>query len=305
MKHSLVISLFAFLLIGVAANAQDEGPAVAKARFDRPNSISVAGGISRVFNKNVGDYSKGTNAEVSFLRRLNKLVSIGGYVSTSTFKYDPAKSPSSPSESDLYKGFDTDLRLESTGSATYRDLFNVPADYDFPHGFQLSLQGGAVLLTTIGANIKLNLIPVSDKLPVSVYVLARPFAALAKREDVSGSGKMFLYEATVQGGQFVITTDQKWYPTRYEEEWGPDGYPALKSETSVTGGLHVGPGIELMPSGPVSFYVQALLGYTLPVSFVSTGSYPLTTGSYVNPEFPIVKKGFPVLNLQAGLTFNF
>ena len=300
-----LIPLSLLFIISMSLNAQDEGPAVAKARFARPNSISVGRGISRVFNKNVGDYSKGTNAEISFLHRLNKLVSIGGFISTSSFGYDPAKSPTSPNENDLYKGFDTDLRIQSTSNVTYRDQFTIPADYDFPHGFQLTLQGGDVSLTTIGANIKLNLIPVSDKLPLSIYVLARPFGAVAKRADVSGAGKMFLYEAKVTNGQFVITNDNQWYPTLYSEEWGPDAYPSLKSETVITGGLHVGPGIELMPSGPLSVFVQALIGYTLPVSFVSTGSYPLTTGSYTNPEFPIVKKGFPALSLQAGLTYNF
>ena len=294
-----------FLILSLRAIAQDEGPAVARARFDRPNSVTVAGGISRVFNKNVGDYTRGTNAEVSFLRRLNKLVSVGAFVSTSSFNYDPAKTPSSPNPNDLYKGFDLDLRIESTSNLTYRDQFAIPENYDFPHGFQLTLEGGNVSLTTIEANIKLNLIPVSDKIPVSIYLLARPFAAISKRADVSGSGKMFLYQAKVESGQFVITNDDKWYPTRYTEEWGPDGYPSLKGVTVLTGGLHVGPGIELMPSSPLSVYVQALLGYTMPVSFVSTGSYAKTTGSYTNPEFPIVKKGFPALSLQAGLTYNF
>jgi len=292
-------------VLSIPAFTQDEGTAVARARFDRPNSIAVAGGISRVFNKNVGDYTKGSNFEISFLHRLNKLVSIGGFVSTSSFGYDPGKTPSSPNPSDLYKGFDLDLRLESTSNITYRDQYVIPADYDFPHGFQLSLDGGDVSLTTIGANIKLNLIPLSEKVPFSVYVLARPFAALSKRADVSGTGKMFLYQAKVQNGQFVVTSDDKWYPTAYEEAWGPDGYPSLKSVSVLTGGLHVGPGIEFNPSGSVSAFAQALLGYTLPVSFVSTGSYPRTTGSYTNPEFPIVKKGFPALSLQAGISYNF
>lgn len=300
------ISLLVLItLCFTSAYAQDEGAAVARARFDRPNSVSVAGGMSRVFNKNVGDYTKGSTFEINFLRRLNKLVSIGAFASTSSFKYDPAKTPNSPAEKDLYKGFDLDLRLQSTDNITYRDTYVIPADYDFPHGFQLSLSGGDVSLTTIGANIKLNLIPVSEKIPVSLYVLARPFGAISKRADVSGTGKMYLYQAKVESGQFVVTTDDKWYPTAYEEAWGPDGYPSLKSVTVLTGGLHIGPGIEFNPTGSVSAFAQALFGYTLPVSFVSTGSYPKTTGSYTNPEFPIVKKGFPALSLQVGLSYNF
>jgi hypothetical protein len=255
----------------------------------------------------VGDYSKGTNLEISFLKRLNKIVSVGGYISRIQFGYDPRKTPSSPAAADLYKGFDTDLRLRSTENLTYRDQFGaqIPANYDFPHGFQLSLSGGDVSLTTIGANLRFNLIPLMDKIPLSVYLFAKPFVALATRADVSGTGVMYLYEATVQSGNFVITNDDKWYKTQYEEAWGPDGYPALGSEKSVTGGLLAGPGIELMPNGPVSFFAQASFGYTLPVSFVSTSSYPLTTGSYVNPKFPTINKGFPSLSIQAGLSFNF
>lgn len=302
------ISLIFLLALGsFLASAQDEGPAVAKARFDRPYSVTAGGGISRTLGKNVGDYSKGTNLEVSFLKRLNKIVSVGGYVSRIQFGYDPSKTPSSPKAADLYKGFDSDLRIRSTENVTYKQQFGaqIPVDYDFPHGFQLSLSGGDVSLTTIGANLKFNLIPVLDKIPVSIYVFAKPFVALASRADVNGTGTMYLYEATVQNGKFVITSDDQWYKTQYEEEWGSDGYPVLGAENSVTGGLLVGPGVELMPSGPVSFFIQSAFGYTMPVSFVSTSSYPLTTGSYTNPKFPIIKKGFPSLSLQAGLALNF
>ncbi|MFM8348254.1 MAG: hypothetical protein ACKOAR_09445 [Bacteroidota bacterium] len=295
----------ALLIITFQALGQEEGPAVARARFDRPNSLSVSGGLSRVFNKNVGDYTSGTNFEFSYLHRLNKLISIGGFVSFYAFNYDPAKTPTSPAGKDLYKGLDLDVRINSTGSTTYKQLYSIASNYEFLQGFQLSLEGGKVSITTIGMNIKANLIPVSDKMPVSVYVLTRPFVAAAKRADVSGSGKMYLYEATVVNGVFTTTTDGKWYPTQYKEEWGPDGYPSLKGVTTLTGGLQVGPGIEINPTGKLSFQVQALLGYTLPVSFVSTQSYPMTLGSYTNSKFPTVRKGFPAMNVQAGLSYNF
>jgi len=305
MNLRLLITLGLLFMFSQTLHGQEEGAAVARSRFDRPNTLSIAGGLSRVFNKNVGDYSKGLNFEVSYLRRLNKLVSIGAFVSRSSFNYDPSKSPTSPADKDLYKGVDLDVRVESSGTTTYKQLYAIADDYEFLQGFQLQLEGGNVSLTTIGMNIKVNLIPVSENIPVSVYVLTRPFVAISQRDDVSGSGRMFLYEAKVLNNVFSTTNDGKWYPTRYVEDWGPDGYPALKGVTTLTGGLQVGPGIEVNPSGKLSFHLQALLGYTLPVSFVSTQSYPMTIGSYTNEKFPIVRNGFPAVNLQAGIAYNF
>ena len=88
-------------------------------------------------------------------------------------------------------------------------------------------------------------------------------------------------------------------------DWGPDSFEALASETVVTGGIFIGPGIEFMPAKSVSIFVQAAFGYTFPVSFVSTGSYEPTIESYVDENFPMVKEGFPSLNVQVGMSFNF
>jgi len=306
MKNVIALFLTLSIFTTVFVRAQDEGPAVAKSRFERPNSVSVTGGIARTFGKNVGDYSKGMTAEVGYLRRLNKLVSIGGFVSVTRFGYDPAKTPTSPSDNDLFKGFDTDLRITSTAATTYRDTYTIDANYDFPHGYQLSLSGGDVSLMVVGLDLKLNLIPVSDRIPISVYVHAKPFVGSAKRDDVSGSGQQYLYEARVSGGNFEYNLgDGKWYKSAYSETWDSDGYPALGAVNSFTGGLMVGPGVEFNPSQALSFFAQATFGYTLPVSFVSTGSFPRTTASYVNPTFPVIKNGFPSLSLQAGVSFNF
>ena len=53
------------------------------------------------------------------------------------------------------------------------------------------------------------------------------------------------------------------------------------------------------------FISQAAIGYTFPVSYISTESYDNTINSYIDDEFPIVKKGFPSLNLQFGVSYNF
>lgn len=320
MKNSLFL-LALLSVLAVPAFSQEEGPAVARSRFDKPNTITIGGGLGMTFGKNVGDYSKGSSFEAGFLHRLNKVLSVGAYFSSVKFGYDPSKSPTSPAESDLYVGELNDLQVTSLSPVTYRQAFSVPADYVFRHGYQLFFSGGDLSLTTVGANLRMELIPFSEKFPVSVFVLARPFVAMASRKEVSGTARRYLYEAyvasgsgpnfgdgaSIGGGSLVLNTnDGTWYPDAYTEDWGPQGgFDALKSKSNVTAGLQVGPGIEFRPVSSVTIYGQALFGYTLPVSFVSTASYPRTLDSYLNKSFPMVNKGFPSLGIQAGIGYNF
>jgi len=284
---------------------QDEGPAVARARFDYPNALVVSAGLTRVYNKNVGNYTWGKSFDFSYSRRLNRVISVGGSVSHSEFDYDPTKTPVTPTSENLYQGFDYDAQLESTSALTYKDLYAIADNYEFLKGFQLTLEGGRVALTSIGLQLKIDLIPLSEKTPFSVYLLARPFVAISRRGAVTGKGTMYLYQATVKDNNFTTTTDEKWYPTKYTEIWGPQNYKALEAVTVLTGGLQFGPGIEWRPGKRVSIQLNTLMGYTLPVSFVSTRSYEKTLASYTNPEFPMVKKGFPALGLYAGVAWNF
>jgi len=301
--------IFAHLvMLAIPTFSQEEGPAVARSRFDKPNTIIIGGGLSLTLGQNVGDYSKGFNLEVGFQHRLNKLVSIGGFLSQSKFNYDPSKSPTSPQAQDLFTGDESDLQISSTASQTYRDLYIVPADYTFRHGYQLSFGGGDLSLTSIGGNIRFDLIPYSEKVPVSVYVLARPYLTLANRTEVYGTATRYLYQAYVdpENGLELNTNDDTWYPDGYFEEWGVQGgFDALKAKTNVTAGLQVGPGIEIRPSSSVSIFAQALIGYTLPVSFISTVSFERSLAGYRDKSFPVVSEGFPSIGIQAGVGFNF
>jgi len=307
MKHSPLLMVLLTLMV-TPSFSQEEGPAVAQSRFEKPNSVIVGGGLSLTFGKNVGDYSRGSAIEASFMHRLNKLVSVGGYVSRVNFNYDPAKSPTSPEQKDLYTGTSDDLQISSSSSETYRDVFSIPSGYNFPHGYQLSFGGGDLSLLTVGGNFRFDLIPYSEKIPVSFFLTARPFIAIANRTEVYGTATRYLFEAYDDGeGGFVTNSgDDNWYADGYFEEWGVQGgFDALKARTNLTAGLQVGPGIEIRPASSVSIFVQGLFGYTLPVSFISTASYPLTLESYLKKTFPMVNKGFPSLGVQAGVGFNF
>jgi hypothetical protein len=147
-----------------------------------------------------------------------------------------------------------------------------------------------------------------------VYGFAKPFISWANRKEVSGSGQRYIYEAYEDEANEVLypyppyADENFWYEDDGSEglnTWGPSSYPALEEESKITGGIFVGPGVEFMPAKKVSIYAQAAFGYTFPVSYVSTESYPKTVTSYVDDEFPIVEKGFPSVNVQLGVSFNF
>jgi hypothetical protein len=178
----------------------------------------------------------------------------------------------------------------------------------------LALEGGDISLISLALNIKLNFIPITDNTKFSVYGFAKPFIAVAQRKAVTGSGTRFVWESyeerngTASEADDVLyyyQGDETWYPDGYVETWDSESYPVLAKENSVTGGVFLGPGIEVIPSKAVSFYLQAAFGYTFPVSFVGTKSYDDSISSYLNEEFPMVKKGFPSVNLQVGVSFNF
>ena len=87
MKKILFSCLFLFF-IAFTISAQDEGTAVAQQRFEHDKGIYISAGPSITLGKNLGDYSNGLSVEVGFLKRLNKVMSIGPAISYSNYKYD-------------------------------------------------------------------------------------------------------------------------------------------------------------------------------------------------------------------------
>src|SRR5882762_2782034 len=77
------------LMISVSVSAQDKGAIVKQARIGKSNSIYLSGGPAFTFGKNIGDYSKGSNFEMGYTKRLNSVISIGAFGGYSAFKYDP------------------------------------------------------------------------------------------------------------------------------------------------------------------------------------------------------------------------
>ena len=296
----------AFLLMAcsIVVCAQDEGTIVKRERIDKSNNIFLSFGPSFTLGKNIGDYSVGYNVEGGFLKRVNRVFSIGSSVSYVAFAYDPEKTKAE-SAADLYVGTSGDL---NDWHENY-DQFGLPPNYQWDYGYLLNLEGGDISLLSLALDLKLNFIPITDRSRFSFYGFAKPFVAMSKRTAVTGTGERYVYEAYEDKVNEILYYDENdniWHADGYIDKWGPSAtYPALEEETKITGGIFLGPGIEFMPAGKVTIFAQAAFGYTFPVSYVSTESFPKTTTSYVDDEFPIVEKGFSSVNIQFGASFNF
>ena len=220
----------------------------------------------------------GYNFEAGFLKRSNRVFSIG------------------PSFSLLYIAYDPEVTDASLGNA-YIGFIEDVNDPDFWEGYVISLEGGNITIASLALNLRLDFIPISDNSKIAFYGFAKPFVAYASRSDVSGNST------------YLKTDDPdgltNWRIVEEDIIWGPDDYPALAAESTFTGGIFVGPGIEFMPSKKTSFFIQVPFGYTFPISYVSTSAYDESLDSYFDDEFPLVKEGFTSLNLQIGLSFKF
>jgi hypothetical protein len=308
------IVCFGFLMLSVyTITAQDEGVITKRERLDRSKSIFLGAGASVPFGKNIGDYSGGFSIEAGFVKRLNRVFSIGPSISYQSFKYDPEVT-SAAGGGAFYGHDDIDIKYSSQYD-TWTDKYTVPANSAWDYAYVLTLEGGDLSLISLGVNLKFNFIPIRDNTKFSVYGFAKPFIAFSKRGEVTGSGQRWVWEAyedtknTTTENDDVVYPDQndnKWYKDSFVDAWtAKDGYPVLEEESSVTGGIFLGPGVEFMPTNSVSIFAQAAFGYTFPVSYVSTKSYDDSIESYLDDEFPMVKKGFPSFGLQIGVSYNF
>ena len=260
----------AFALLSSIVFAQIETQAVAQDRLKYDKFIYIGGGGSFPFGSNIGDYSIGANLQAGFGKRLNKVISIGGGIEFTAFLYDPEVSSNPEQGNDIF----------------FNDTFD--------EAYVVTLEGGDLSLISLSFDLKFNLIPVYDNTKISVYGFARPFLTFATKTEVSGAADYYIYNYDVEDWEYIDFV-----------EWGADDYPVLAEESTVTGGIFIGPGIEFLPSKKVSIYAQASFGYTFPIPFVSTSAYPPSFDGYFDENFPIVKEGFPSLNIQLGVNINF
>ena len=168
-------------------------------------------------------------------------------------------------------------------------------------------------MISLALNLKLNFIPIKDNSKISIYGFAKPFLTYASRDEVTGKGTLLVNYGDIESTSDWDTFDTFDWKAGADDFYGYTPPDDLEKQTQITGGIFVGPGVEFFPAGKVSGFFQASIGYTFPVSFISTESYE-NSENYGNDldvflkeieEYPLIKKGFPSVNLQFGVSFNF
>lgn len=270
MKRLLASLLFCLPFL--FAHAQDEGAVVKKERIQKDKGIFVGGGISILGGNNLGDYSNGINFEAGYTKRLNRIVSIGASLSYLKFAYDPARSTQPDANTGITKDFYYDTSAPS-----------------IDEGYLLTLTGGDVSMISLAANLKFNFVPVMDNSVISVYGFAKPFISSATVSSITGLGEYYYFDTGLNDWQADASSDAT---------------GAYSSQSSITGGIFIGPGIEINPAKPISIFVQASFGYTFPMDVVSTQSYSNDWAVLTDNKFPLSSLGFTSINFSAGVSFN-
>jgi hypothetical protein len=268
MRNIVLFSFGILLMVSVEAIAQDEGKIERQKRITRDKGIYVGGGPSFTLGNNIGDYSAGFNLEAGFWKRLNSVISIGASMSYIHFRYDPEKT------------------TDDLGQAYLE--YNEDGYWD---GLIVKFEGGNLNLISWSFAGRINFIPVHDDTKFSVYGLVKPFVSMSSLSKITAT--VDYYKNTTAN-----RSPSEWdYITTRSGEVG--------SETNFTGGIFVGPGMELHPAGKLSFFAQAAFGYTFPISFISTEPYDNTLEDFEDEDFPLTRKGFPSVNISAGVSYNF
>jgi hypothetical protein len=282
-------------------HAQDEGTIVKRERIDKSKNIFLGFGPSLTLGKNIGDYSAGFNLEAGFVKRINRVFSIGPSISYVKFKYDP------------------EVTAEGFKNAFIGGPFNDQNGFEYYEGLTFELEGGDISLISLALNLKLNLIPVKDNSKISIYGFAKPFVSYSTRTEVTGVATYAINYGDISSSQdwddgivdvFDWTAGNSYVKNTYDIDVSED----MAEETRVTGGIFIGPGIEITPAKSVSGFFQVAIGYTFPITYVSTEAFygegsqndldVLITSGRIE-EYPMEEAGFPSINFQLGISFNF
>jgi hypothetical protein len=287
------------LTFAYSLQAQDEGTIVKRERIARENSVYLALGPSFTLGKNIGDYSAGFNIEAGFTKRVNRVFSVGPSLSFVQFDYDPAV---------------TEVGNKNTYiGGPYEDI----NDELYYAAFYVDLTGGDISLTSLAVNLKFNFVPIKDNTKFSFFFFAKPYVALSTRSEVVGEAYVLSNYGDIEDendwyirDQFAWTAGSQYAQSKYGISVSQD----LKKESKVTGGIYIGPGVELFPNSKFSAFLQVAIGYTFPITYVSTEYYnkegsendldTIFENGDIN-KYPMLKKGFPSIGVQFGCSYNF
>ena len=284
MKKILPAFLILYFVM-IQVRAQEVADVSIKSRFKKDQGFYGGINFAGVLSKTLGDYGGGLGFEVGYMRRLNKLLSVGAAISTLNFKYDATK--------------------------TYPYFYDVPAD----RAIELSLNGGNVNLVSLGVNGKINFIPVSDASKFSAYGIVSPFISVYSRGALSGEGDYYrnngegiynipdgaetlngsthpgLKKASGVTGGANLGFGVEWLPARTISYFlqVTAGFTGAVNYVSSESYLHTDDQYHDASSPPLIYY----------------GDSPAEKKSYFNDQFPTVKKSFTTATLRFGVAFNF
>jgi hypothetical protein len=284
-----VLATFLLFTFGTQCRAQEEAVIAVKARLEKSSSFHFNLGAATSLGQN--NYKGGTLVGLGYQKRVNRLLSVGANVAYATYRAD-------------YNDFMT--------GAYHDPLWNVDPKDKVPNNFYytssqaqyllVNISGGDLKQVSISAIAKINFVPIKSNTIASVYGLVAPSLVMSTLDPVESNINYFDHP-----------TDNDYLQVNN------DSYTLSSSESTITGGINLGLGVEFFPTNIFSFYIQGGLGYTFPVPFVDTslyGKHVLAVDQYdpfddsVPPplpkNFPLSDdKGFTTLNFQLGLAYNF
>ncbi|HMG90660.1 MAG TPA: hypothetical protein VK589_11395 [Chryseolinea sp.] len=270
-------------MLAPIVQGQEEAVIAVKARLEKSNSLHFNLGAATSLGQN--NYQGGTFVGLGYQKRVNRILSVGTLLNYASYRSD-------------YNNFMTDRYLDPNWT-----IFIPNNTYYTASQAQyliVNLSGGDIRQLSLGAVAKINFVPIKSNTVASGYALVAPSLVMSSLEEVE-SNINFFDHPTID--DYLQVNNQS--------------YILSESQTTTTGGINIGVGVEFFPTNLFSFYMQAGLGYTFPVPFVDTSLYEnhiLAVDSY-NPfdkvpplpkNFPLSDdKGFTTLNFQLGLTYNF
>ena len=267
------ILAFIFILTPILGFSQADEIITASARLERSRSFYFTMGNSASLGQT--NYIGGTLLGIGLNKRLNRIFSIGGSLSYSTFRTN-------------YAEFMTGKYFDPKWNNDQPNNFYYPSDQS--EYFLVNLSGGDLKQLYFSIPIKLNLIPIKSSTVASVFGTIAPGIVNSQLETILANENYFIHPSE----------------TEYLQENNISYKPSEKSST-LTGYLSVQAGVEFFPASIFSFFLQAGLGYSFKLPYVDTSLYQThTIQEYRNDSFPLSRdKGFSTLNFQLGLCYNF
>jgi hypothetical protein len=287
MKNSIILSCLLIALSYSAAWSQEEGTLIKKERIAKGKCFYLLGGPSFRFN-NTSDYSGGLNLEAGFLKRLNRITSVGASLNYSKFNFDQW----------LSNSFEN-------ADAIGNNAFLETGGYEV---YVVYMEGGDLNFLSVGLDFKFEFIPFSEGRKLSAFGLIKPFFLVSSRSAVSASTEIAYPAIVPYKLPYNSDANNSWDVGDPFENINADtpGYERWAADTEISGGVAFGVGLDYSIKSNIKIFMQSTLKFTLPITHIKTNAFPASRdGGYDNPEYPFVKEGFSTLNLSVGVSYYF